>query len=57
MTEATKCPMQGTPVGLSLKPRSNRDWWPELLDLKGLNKGPSADPWAVTSITRRNSKP
>ena len=48
MTDATKCPVSGgqrPPTLVAAGPRSNRDWWPNQLDLKVLHQNsPQSDP-------------
>jgi catalase-peroxidase len=42
MNEISKCPMHGTPANVSFGARSNRDWWPNQLNLKILHQNPAA---------------
>ena len=42
MNEISKCPMHGTPAQVTFGARSNRDWWPNQLNLKILHQNPLA---------------
>ncbi len=42
MNEISKCPMHGTPANVTFGARSNRDWWPNQLNLKVLHQNPIA---------------
>jgi catalase-peroxidase len=42
MNEISKCPMHGIPANVSFGMRSNRDWWPNQLNLKILHQNPAA---------------
>jgi catalase-peroxidase len=42
MNEISKCPMHGIAANVSFGTRSNRDWWPNQLNLKILHQNPSA---------------
>jgi catalase-peroxidase len=42
MNEISKCPMHGIPANVSFGMRSNRDWWPNQLNLRILHQNPSA---------------
>ena len=60
MNEKSKCPFTGTgtppkfPTG---RGTSNRDWWPNSLNLKILSQHSSlVDPWIINLIMKRNSK-
>jgi catalase-peroxidase len=45
MNEISKCPVHGVPAHLTLSARSNRDWWPNQLNLKVLHQNtPTGDP-------------
>jgi len=53
MDDESKCPVVHSTEG-----RSNRDWWPNQLDLKRLQQNPPmADPMGVDSTTPRSSRP
>ncbi len=42
MNEISKCPMHGIPANATFGARSNRDWWPNQLNLKILHQNPPA---------------
>ncbi len=42
MNEISKCPMHGVPASVTFGARSNRDWWPNQLNLKILHQNPPA---------------
>jgi catalase-peroxidase len=42
MNEISKCPMHGVPANVTFGARSNRDWWPNQLNLKILHQNPPA---------------
>jgi len=42
MNEISKCPMHGVPANRPSEARSNRDWWPNQLNLKVLHQNQSA---------------
>jgi catalase-peroxidase len=45
MNEISKCPMHGTPARVTIGGRTNRDWWPNQLNLKILHQhAPAANP-------------
>ena len=45
MNEISKCPMHGTPARVSFAGRTNRDWWPNQLNLKVLHQNaPAGNP-------------
>ncbi|MGA7117447.1 MAG: peroxidase family protein, partial [Hyphomicrobium sp.] len=45
MNEISKCPMHGTPARVTIGGRTNRDWWPNQLNLKVLHQhAPAANP-------------
>ncbi len=45
MNEISKCPMHGTPAQVTFGARSNRDWWPNQLNLKILHQNaPAGNP-------------
>lgn len=45
MNEISKCPMHGTPTRVILGGRTNRDWWPNQLNLRILHQyTPSSNP-------------
>ena len=45
MNEISKCPMHAVPANVTFAARSNRDWWPNQLNLKLLQQNPpAADP-------------
>jgi len=45
MNEISKCPMHGIPANVTVGARSNRDWWPNQLNLKILHQNaPAGNP-------------
>ena len=45
MNEISKCPMHGVPANVTVGGRSNRDWWPNQLNLKVLHQNqPAGNP-------------
>ncbi len=49
MNEISKCPMHGTPARVTIGGRTNRDWWPNQLNLKVLHQhAPAANPMGST---------
>ncbi|MFA5948645.1 MAG: catalase/peroxidase HPI [Hyphomicrobium sp.] len=40
MNEISKCPMHGSPANVTSGARSNREWWPNQLNLKILHQNP-----------------
>jgi catalase-peroxidase len=49
MNEISKCPMHGTPARVTIGGRTNRDWWPNQLNLKILHQhAPAANPLGAT---------
>ncbi len=49
MNEISKCPMHGTPARVTIGGRTNRDWWPNQLNLKVLHQhAPAANPMGTS---------
>lgn len=54
----TGCPVASGRLKYPTEGGGNRDWWPNQLNLKILQKNPlSRIPWARVSTTPRNSRP
>lgn len=48
MNEISKCPLHGTPARVTIGGRTNRDWWPNQLNLKILHQhAPAANPMGM----------